>query len=917
MSIKEYNPEGFALQIFKDRYAISPEESFQEACLRVASFIASSEDGKKIKHFEEKFFEILNNNRLVPGGRIFRGAGRPKPQMLNCFIMEFNSLDSREGWGEIIKDIIIVSGTGGGAGINFSKVRPRGAPIRGLGGESTGSVSLMEIIDSAAEQIRGGSSRRAALMFCLDWNHPDLLEFLEVKLDHKKLKNANISVCIDNEFLDLVEQDKEIIFKWGDKEYHRVKARIIWDKIIKNSLEVGDPGLLNRGFANEENNLYYLKEGELVSTNPCLPLRSIVLTKNGLRTLGKINIGEEIWSESGWTKVINIIPRGKKSIYKFETTRGYLESTIDHNIVSNGYKISVSEADNIDTIVRETKLDKLKLNIYDIMDGLVIGDGTRYNKHVGLCIGKKDQDYFKSEINELIDELRGSHEFVYKVKTSINVEEIPSMHLRKIPDRFYYGDNNKVVGFLRGLYSANGCFIEDRGRGKIGLKSTSKYLILQVQQMLSSLGIRSYYIEDKEYKRIFKEGQKEYECKKSYALFITWDRAIFASNIGFIQKYKQEKLNNFILHKNKNCCRPYEQSTKIQTATYVEDIDVFDITVNNSSHTFWCNGFNIANCGEIWGIENDCCDLSSINLYRHVVNGKIDWDLLDETTRLGVRFLDNVLTQNYFPLKKIEETCKKIRRIGLGVLGTHDMLLEMGIKYSSKEAIETLDKIMGFIKKKAYDESIILAAEKGQFELLDREKFIQSGFCKNSLSPAIRRKILQHGIRNCAILDIAPTGTTSILSGVSSGIEPMFSPVYRRRFNKYQNIQKNEREQSEEIVIHPLLVKFIREKRDFSHFEGSHEISVEQHIKIQRVCQNHIDNSLSKTCNLPKDFTSEDLSKLILDNIRFLKGITIYRDSSKENSPLSPIEIEKAKEYLEECKTEVTDNSCPSGKCEI
>lgn len=588
--LKEYNPSGFALQIFKDRYSISLEETFQEACRRVANFIASAEDGEKIKQFEERFYEIMSTNRFSPGGRIWRGAGRSKSQMLNCFILEEDSLDSREGWGEIIKDIIIISGTGGGCGISFSKVRPRGTVIRGTGGESTGSVSLMKMINAACEELRAGGSRRSALMFCLDWRHPDLLEFLEVKLDKKQLNNANISVCIDNDFLKLVEEDSEIIFKWQDKEYNRSKARDIWNKIIDNSLLTGDPGILNRGYANQQNNLFY--HADLISTNPC---------------------------------------------------------------------------------------------------------------------------------------------------------------------------------------------------------------------------------------------------------------------------------------------------------------------------------------AEIWGIENDCCDLGAINLHSHVINGEIDWDLLDETTHLGVRFLDDVLTQNYFPLKKIQEVCHKIRRVGIGVMGTHDMLLELNIKYSSKEALEIIDKTMNFIKKRAYEASIFLSIEKGQFPILDREQFVKSGFCKSSLPKYIRRRILEYGIRNCALLDIAPCGTISIVAGVSSGIEPMFAPVYTRRFNKHLNIQKEEREKSSEIVVHPLLRTFIEKERDYSHFEGAHEILPEQHILMQKICQKHIDNALSKTLNLPKDFKSKELSDLILKNIKDLKGVTIYRDSSKDSSPLEPLPITEAKKYLNKINTkiETVATDCPNNKCEI
>ena len=118
-----YEPSGFALQIFRDRYAISPEETFQEACRRVANFIASAEDGKKIKEFEERFYDIISTNRFSPGGRIWRGAGRKRNGLINCFLLP--SGDSAEEWGELLKNVTIISSMGGGIGISFTAMAVR------------------------------------------------------------------------------------------------------------------------------------------------------------------------------------------------------------------------------------------------------------------------------------------------------------------------------------------------------------------------------------------------------------------------------------------------------------------------------------------------------------------------------------------------------------------------------------------------------------------------------------------------------------------------------------------------------------------------------------------------------------------------------------------------------------------------
>jgi ribonucleoside-diphosphate reductase alpha chain len=140
MTRSPYEPTGFALQIFQDRYAIHKEETFKQACERVARVIADAEMGTKRDEYFIRFLDILQTNRFSPGGRIWRGAGRPRGQLLNCFCIPAE--DSREGWGDVLRNVTIISGTGGGVGINFSKIRPRGTKIRGTGGEATGSVSL-------------------------------------------------------------------------------------------------------------------------------------------------------------------------------------------------------------------------------------------------------------------------------------------------------------------------------------------------------------------------------------------------------------------------------------------------------------------------------------------------------------------------------------------------------------------------------------------------------------------------------------------------------------------------------------------------------------------------------------------------------------------------------------------------------
>jgi ribonucleoside-diphosphate reductase alpha chain len=264
----------------------------------------------------------------------------------------------------------------------------------------------------------------------------------------------------------------------------------------------------------------------------------------------------------------------------------------------------------------------------------------------------------------------------------------------------------------------------------------------------------------------------------------------------------------------------------------------------------------------------------------------------------------------------------KLRRIGLGTTGLADMLALLGHRYGSVEGNKFVDKLFRFISKQAYEASIILAVEKGSFESFDAKKHLETGFMKR-MPNKIRTLIAEHGLRNCAILTQAPTGTVSLLSGnCSSGIEPMFAPAYERRFFK------NELRQTE-LCFHPLLDQFLKEGKDVSHFVGSGELNIREHMEVQKIVQKHLDNAVSKTINMPEHYPIEEMSEAWLEYLPDLKGTTFYRENSrkyidangKEHEPplvAIPLEqaIERRKKESVELEVAIVDD-CISGVCEI
>lgn len=907
-----YDPQGLALQIFQSRHAAHPNETWLEGGERVAQHVANAETGAARTKWRTEFQQVLQDNTFMPGGRIWYGSGRVRGQLLNCFVIDTS--DSREGWAKTVGDSIIISGTGGGVGANFSPTRPRGSVIGGTGGIATGAVSEMEMVNSVGNVIKAGGGRRTALMFGLSLSHGDIVEFMDKKLDRNELNNANVSVIFDEDpeaFFKLVREDANWELKHNGRVVGTISARALWQRMVENAVKPrdgqggGEPGLLNSYLANRMSNIWYLEK--LTCTNPCQPGWATVLTPEGIRTMSAIDVGSTIWSGKRWTKVIRKVATGIKKVKAYRTRAGTFYGTGNHRVVQNGEKIEAQHATAIDLNVgpfaKTAQHDPLH-----VVDGLVLGDGSYHaaSNRVFLCAGPDEIGQYRRDLGNVIGAYRpGVTEHSYETLASFDTlaltydREIPSDYLRACPA--------KLTAFLRGLYSANGSIVA----GRVTLKAASFKVIEGVQQMLSSVGIMSYYTVNKEHDVEHHNGV--YTSRESYDLNIgtLLGRQRFHALIGFIQTHKTVKLLASL--DSAASTRTPKTTYEIVLTDDISEEEVYDITVDAEEHTYWTGGMLVSNCGEIWLSPYDCCCLGHIVLPRFVRNGKTQWEAIRNVVTIGVRFLDDVLTINQYPLQQIAEKCSQLRRIGLGVTGLHHMLLELGLGYNTPEGLEFVDKLMSFVKNASYEASSDLALEKGSFPAFDAEKFLQGKFIK-MLKPSIRQKIAKQGQRNCALNTIAPVGTGSMVTDTSSGVEPIFAVGYKRKFRKGDEL-------AEEIVLDPLFKKAVAEGHDTSHFVGAHELSMRDHFEIQRVVQRHIDNAVSKTINLPKGVSPEELSALYMEFLPDLKGVTVYPDGSREDQPLTPLSRDEALRLAQESlglTTAVSSaDGCRGGSCDL
>jgi len=541
----------------------TPARMFRRVARHVASAERNYDGAERAREMEEAFYRIMTGFEFLPNSPTLMNAGRRLGQLAACFVLPVE--DSMEGIFDSLKNAALIHKSGGGTGFSFSRLRPKNSRVGTTGGIASGPVSFMKIFNTATEQVKQGGTRRGANMAVLRVDHPDIVEFIYCKKQHKELNNFNISVALTSEFVSAVREDRayDLIDPRTGRAVGALRAADVYDALVEQAWENGDPGVLFLDPINRDNPTPEL--GEIESTNPC---------------------------------------------------------------------------------------------------------------------------------------------------------------------------------------------------------------------------------------------------------------------------------------------------------------------------------------GEQPLLPMEACNLGSVNLSRFVADRDgvpgVDYEALGDTIRLAVRFLDNVIDVSEYPLPEIAEVVQGNRKIGLGIMGFADMLFQLGIPYSSEEALGVAEEIMAFFQGECRDASRALAVERGVFPNFER---------------SVYRGRDDARYRNATTVTIAPTGTLSIIAGCSSGIEPLFALSFIRRVM----------DDDELIEVNPWFESTARERGFYSlammdavartgslqKIEGipedvkqvfvtAHDVTPEWHVRMQAAFQKYTDNAVSKTVNLPRDATPEDVRKVY--GLAFdlgCKGVTIYRDGSKENQVLS------------------------------
>ena len=916
----------------------TPEELFR----RVARHIASAEklynkSQEEIQQLEDDFYEIMTNLEFMPNSPTLMNAGRPLAQLSACFVLPID--DSLDSIFETLKAAALIHKSGGGTGFDFSRLRPKNSRVRSTDGVSSGPISFMKVYNAATQEIKQGGRRRGANMGILRVDHPDILDFITAKDDNKEITNFNISVAVTDEFMKKAEQGGEydLIDPHTGQTKGKLNAREVFDKIVKQAWKNGEPGIIFIDRINKDNPTPHL--GKIESTNPCLPAYAWIMTAQGPRQVADI-VGKQftaVVNGQFWTSSPEgFFLTGLKPVYKISTEEGLeLFVTLDHPVCKlkrkTRYKIETEwvKAGELKKGDRIILNNHRNINHWEgkfgfeegYLIGLLLGDGTlKKDKFVLSSWGENPGSKAVRELALACTE-HLPHRADFKGWASLKGRTEYRMslaHLKKVSQELGLTSTSKKIteqmekassefckGLIQGLFDCNGSVQATPYKGiSIRLAQSNLELLKAVQRILLRLGIYSKIYPNRRPQGFTsmpdgRGGQKMYHHQAQHELVICNESLyLFYQKIGFGDVEKRERLENLLTNYKRKLNKEWFMAT-VKEVTFKDEELVFDAKIPGKN-AFDANGFYVHNCGEQPLLPYESCNLGSINLAKMVKeeNGKveIDWEKLKKVTHLSVHFLDNVIDVNQFPLPQIEEKTKLTRKIGLGVMGWADMLIQLGIPYNSDMAISLAEEVMGFILNEAIVKSQQLAEEKGVFPAYEGSIWHQKGI----------------KIRNATLTTIAPTGTISIIAGCSSGVEPLFALVFTRHVmdndrllevNPYFEKVAHERGFYSQELMNKIAEKgscqeFPEVPQDVKRiFVTAHDITPDWHIKMQAAFQKYIHNATSKTINFPHSATVEDVRKAYLLAYKLgCKGITIYRDKSREEQVIN---IGKSQEKVE------------------
>lgn len=954
---------------------------------------------------EDEIFGMLDKfERIVPQGSPMSGIGNnlQVTSLSNCFVIDHKDGDSYGAIFKVDEESVQLMKRRGGVGNDLSYIRPAGIAVNNAAITSTGIFPFMERYSNSTREV-AMDGRRGARMLTISIKHPESDVFIDAKLDLTKVTGANISVKVDDEFMRAVVNDTTYVQQWPVDSSNpvvrkEIKARTLWDKLIKNNHASGEPGILfwDKMISQSLPDCYKDLGFNTISTNPCVSANTWVMTNTGPSKVKDL-IGVSFASVCDGVESVSTYEgffcTGDKDLFKVTTKKGFvIRATTDHPF----RKISKISRHNI-------KSDMIKLQDLKIGDSIRLNNNREFsnwsgkgNNDVGWllgsllgdgCIGRDTKleywgdnkfDMYNKAVTIIKNNIKHRSDLGSAKNEAVNVVlydrvSLTSTELSKLA--IEYGVNNDKTlideliestssdfycGFLSGWFDADGTVLNNIKKG-VGVRLASTiYNNLEIaQRMLARLGIISTIYKDRKPAGFYdlpdgNGGYMNVECAAFHELSISKDNLIeFKNKIGFKDDNKKAKLDSILSEYTRGLYRE-RFVDEIVSIEHDGNELVYDCTVY-PDHQFDANGFIVSNCGEIALCDADSCRLLIVNLFGHVNNkfektASFDWDkfkhsvyvaqkLMDDLVDLELEKIDQIIAKiesdkesDYIKRtelelwERIKTKCIQGRRTGLGITGEGDMIAALGMKYGTEEATKFSEEVHKIMCLTAYRSSVDMARDRGKFEIYDYKREESNPYMQRiaEADPELYQDMIKYGRRNIALLTCAPTGSVSILTQTTSGIEPAFLVAYTRR----RKINPNDKSTRVDFVDgvgdsweeynvfhHGFKQWLITSGYDFKTVEKmtgdsllsliekspyynamANDIDWIESVKLQGAVQKWICHSISKTCNLPADVTESVVNDVYIKAWEEgCKGFTVYRDGCRSGVLVSTDEKKEEK----------------------
>lgn len=949
-SVKYFEGDEFAAKVFVDKYALQNsngeylELTPKDMHHRLAKEFARIEQKYPNPMSEEEIFALLDHFKyIVPQGSPMSAIGNPHQMqsISNCFVIQGVYSDKLDSYGGIMladQELAQIMKRRGGVGLDISGIRPKNVKTNNSAKTTDGIKVFMERFSNTCREV-AQNGRRGAEMQTISINHPEIESFINIKKDLKKVTGANISIRLNDEFMNAVKNNEDYILRWpvessvqNAKVTKSVKALEIWNQIIDSAWASAEPGLLfwNSVKENTPSDIYGDFGHNSISTNPCIIGSTLIAVADGRNAVSIEQLALEgkdipVYSTNINTGQVEIKfgrnPRktgDKSEVWKLTLDDGsVLIATPNHKILTKN--CSYVELKDLTIGTSIFPFYSFNSNKYRQItnSGAKMTGGARRNRR----------------------QYRLIYEFNYSEHQRINPKEFAIHH--------------------KDFNSLNDCC------NNLQILTREDHRKLHTEKMIGKLN--PYHRMNDEWKHKFASHPGDKNPKWiniSNDDLIIHGKKLFIENGKLTRKIwsdyaKINKLPRHLTNKARfgsfaNFKNQIADNHKVVSVEFYGNEDVYNITVDDNNNYnvitsyeddkyITSSGLCIKNCGEIVLPAYDACRLLVLNLSSYVSNPFTDKALFDfkkfkDHTIIAQRLMDDIID---LEIECIDKILAKIdvdpepmevkqveynlwtkiramnisgRRTGLGITALGDTIAMLGIKYGDKESIAMTREIYRELAIGSHTSSCIMAKERGSFPIFNYEleknhKYLNKIF--KECPSEVQKMWEKTGRRNIANTTTAPTGSVSSETRTTSGIEPVYMTNYTRR-KKHNPSDKNARidftdamgdQWQEFTVYHHGVTKWmeITGESDItkSPYWGATagEIDWIASVDLQAAAQEYIDHSISKTCNLPEDVSKEVVSQVYMRAWeKGCKGFTVYRDKCRDGVLISSSESKKDNE---------------------